>query len=374
MENTTMKRITFLLFFISPFCVSMALAQGEDIALFDETEEVSSDLQLNTPNVGPDARPVTSIRIAPKPFPSIPVSMRSEEPVPTEPFGGQDMAYERRYSDDSASGYAQLATPIDYSKARTVEATKNKIDTVVQRKDTSSTVEKKPSANASSSPVPSKKENISPVQTVPLTQIDTSNFNIADLYLNMTPEDVIETAIDNGFELTNVSYGIPSFMVTNFEKGCRESGLYQLHLIHECVREKAKDEDVYYISQVRLKKGTTNEQIDVLFSSPLTNNEAFKIDYTGFGDNSLGTSYQDLLKKTNRRDVFWQYVNERYGEPTNAELLVWGDVNSVSLRAFLEGNSLNARIILQDVSETGKDYKLAEEWDKEQEVKYPFSF
>ena len=88
----------------------------------------------------------------------------------------------------------------------------------------------------------------------------------------------------------------------------------------------------------------------------------------------MGTSYRDLLKKTNRRDLFWKYVYEKYGKPVSADAPIWGDINGISLRAFLDGNAMDARIILQKFDQQGKDFRLAEEWSKEQEVENPFSF
>ena len=99
-------------------------------------------------------------------------------------------------------------------------------------------------------------------------KIDVNTFNVSDLYLDMTPEDVSDVALQNDFEVTNISYAVPSFMITAFEQDCRADGLYQTRLIHECVRERAKNEDVYYISDMTLKR--QNEEIIVSFSSALS--------------------------------------------------------------------------------------------------------
>ena len=384
MENTTMKRMTFLLFFVSSFTFSSVLAEDLDIALFDDLSVANpcptcSKSNRPVPNIGTEAQPVDSIQFAPAPFPAVKVSMSDEKPLPERPFQGVEMRYEKRYS-ENASAYSDLSAPIDFSKQSGQKLqlekvgehkAKKKVDEVLARKTSIPTPPARQEVEKPIfKPVQQMANNIQSIRKT----ADVNTFNIADLYLEMSPENVIDTAAENGFELTNVAYGIPSFMVTEFEKDCRNNGLYQTRLIHECVREKARDEDVYYISQLVLKRADTKEQIIVLFSSALSGNQAFKIDYTGFGDNSLGTSYKDLLKKTNRRDVFWKYVYDKYGKPISEDAPIWGDIDGTSLRAFLDGNALDARIILQRFDQKGRDYRLAEEWSKEQEVENPFSF
>ena len=87
------------------------------------------------------------------------------------------------------------------------------------------------------------------------------------------------------------------------------------------------------------------------------------------------TSYKDLLKKTNRRDVFWKYVYDKYGHPKgNGSAVFWGNPNGVLMRAFLEGNAMNGHIVLEDVTQKGIDYHQAEGWNKNQEISNPFSF
>ena len=44
------------------------------------------------------------------------------------------------------------------------------------------------------------------------------------------------------------------------------------------------------------------------------------------------------------------------------------------MRAFMDGNALDARIILEDATKKGADYRQAEAWNKDQEVQNPFSF
>lgn len=388
-----MKRTTLLLFFISPFCLASAYAQSPDLPLFDDVESQNEETECvacrkykKVPNVGIGAEPVDSIQFAPSPFPPVKVTMTSDEPLPEKPFKGVNKSYEHRYT-EPATYETRTSAPVDFSDIKNTEKTTEEVKVAPKavasvpketpkKKEVSVQTEqknqepKKPSVQKK----PAFQRMASPNNTKLKPSMSAKNLNIADLQLTMTPDDIIETAADNGFEIANVAYGIPSFMVTDFERGCRASGLYQTRLIHECVREKAREEDVYYISSLTLKKPETKEQIVVLFSSTLTDNQAFKIDYTGFGDNSLGTSYKDVLKKANRRDIFWQYIYDKYGQPIGKDVVFWGDANGVFMRAFMDGNALDARIILEDATKKGADYRQAEAWNKDQEVQNPFSF
>ena len=384
-----MKRKTFLLFFVCLFLGSNAIAQSPDLPLFEEEktpEPCPTCAKKKVPNIGNDAKPVESVYFAPPPIPPLKVGPSTEKLSP-KPFEGVDMAYEGRYV-DTTEYTDKLSKPVDFSATQVVkkapdvqikkdeEVTKEneKKDKVVPEKDASQKQEDKATLKEDGSIGDAFQEFVPLKQSVGKSS-DASAFDIAGLQLGMSPDDVVSNAIEKGFEITNVAYGIPSFMVTNFERDCRESGLYQLRLIHECVRERARNEDVYYISQLVFKSAETNEQIVVLFSSSLTNNQAFKIDYTGFGDNSLGTSYKDLLKKTNRRDVFWKYVYDKYGRPKGSgNAPYWGNPKGVLMRAFLEGNAMNGRIVLEDVTQKGNDYRQAESQNKEQEVPNPFNF
>jgi len=308
-------------------------------------------------------------------LPAVGVSMGSQEEL-SQPFSGMQMRHTTvpttRTTQQNVPTYTdKVSAPIDYA----TQSGKS-IEIVVEQKPQEDKAITEKQAPTNERPVfkkPDKKEKSANSVTV-FNPEKLKTFNIADIYLGMQPEDVIESAADNGFELTNVAYGIPSFMISDYEKNCRASGLYQTRLIHECMRNAAQDEEVYYVSQLVFERLDSKEKITVLFSSSLTNNQAFKIDYTAFGDNSLGTSYKDLLKKTHRRDIFWKYVYDKYGKAQNPNAYFWGNANKVYLRAFLSGNAMDGRIVLENTEQTGIDYTEAQAQDKEKDINNPFHF
>ena len=352
-----------------------AYSQNE-VPMFETDEPVANISQTEkNPNIGRNAKNVDSVKIAPM-LPAVGVSAGDNQQEQTRPFSRMNLHHigakpvapkEEVPIEKPIQTYSEnVSQPVDFSAQ-----IGKKIQIVVEEKE-----EPQVAAQTEQMPVfkkPEKKQK-NEVSVKIADPEKMKSFNIADIYLGMDPEETIDSAADNGFELTNVAYGIPSFMVTDFERDCRASGLYQTRLIHECVRDAAQDEDVYYVSQLVFERNDSHEKIVVLFSSALTDNKAFKIDYTALGDNSLGTSYKDLLKKTHRRDIFWKYVYDKYGKPAGKNMYFWGNPKKIYLRAFMSGNALDGRIVLEDTEQTGADYIEAENQNKEKDPHNPFHF
>ena len=185
------------------------------------------------------------------------------------------------------------------------------------------------------------------VQEVSKAQVD--KMDIMGIYLYMTPQEVIDEAQERGFRVSFISHAIPTFATARLEKECRtEEKLVQLERIQDCVRLRAQKEGIYYVSELILENPETKEQVKGRFTSLFTENKAYYIEYTALGDNSLGTSIKDIAKKTARRDLFWDLVFEKYGEPTYKEQLVWGDPREAYFKAYMEGSALNGKLILED--------------------------
>lgn len=403
-----MKMTPFLI--LSLFCASSGavLAQEMDIPLFAADSQTpgfasGSDAQIpqkvsSLPNVGQNANRVDSLKIAPPPFPPIevPVQMEKTEGLPSTPFTQRMVTHKSgtalpQTSPSTASQSSQLSRPVDWNAVQN-KSIEESITKGVQPqeepnldKKAETTVPEAPQKDAAK-PEPAQPV-IQPMFTAPSfqAQMTTDNvlmkpqynaydFNIAGLKLGMEPQETIDMAQEAGFTLANMSYAIPAFMTANFENDCRAQGLYQVRLIHECVRDMAKAEDVYYISELTFEKKESKEQITVLFTSGLTGNKAFKVDYIGFGDNSLGTSYKDLIKKTNRRDIFWKLVFEKYGKPNYDKMLLWGDPRKAYMKAYLERNELNARIVLEDKEIPLEDMNMAYDIEEKREKPHHFSF
>ncbi len=388
-----MKQIPFfilLFFFVSCGGVS---AQEFDIPLFagEDAPALTEEKNTQKPNIGTEARQVDSLKIAPAV--EVPVGMsnsNSEVSTPfTQPMKRQGLRPLPKKEDktiklplSSASEREIDIVPIQ-EEAKSEEAEVSSENS--SKKDEVSTKQKGEikkqnqslSKASSSSPIIVPQQQSSMAQMMPTVLSsgpDISKFNIAGVKLYMEPQDVIDTAQENGFVLANMSYAIPAFMTANFENECRADGLYQTRLIHECVRDRAKQEEVYYVSELTFENKDSKEELTVLFGSPLTGNKAFKVDYTGFGDNSLGTSYKDIIKKANRRDIFWKLVFEKYGKPNYDKMILWGDPRKAYLRAFMDRNELNARLVLEDKEAPLEDLNQAADIEEKREKTHNFSF
>ncbi len=391
-----MKRIpSFILLFSFVVCKGV-FAQDLDIPLFAGEDAPTLTVEGNTqkPNIGAEARQVDSLKIAPAV--EVPVGMSVSQNEVSAPFdqpmkrqGLRPLPKKENKTIElplsSATERKIDIVPIQEEGEKTKEAdiSNEKTENVSQKTESASKKneeEKEQTQSASktsSSPVIIPQQQNSMAQMMPTvlsSAPDVSKFNIAGVKLYMEPQEVIDTAQENGFVLANMSYAIPAFMTANFENECRAEGLYQTRLIHECVRDRAKQEEVYYVSELTFENKDSKEELTVLFGSPLTGNKAFKVDYTGFGDNSLGTSYKDIIKKTNRRDIFWKLVFEKYGKPNYDKMILWGDPRKAYLRAFMERNELNARLVLEDKEAPLEDLNQAADVEEKREKMHNFSF
>ncbi len=392
------------------FCLYavQALAADIEVPLFMSVEEKIQKSQeeqasssrsrrtaRRTPNIGKGAKPAEEIKIAPDPFPAIRIKSAEPQQEIGAPFNNQPLALETA----STQTPAEVSVPdVSFQPAyptQDIQIVAKKADEpVVEEKKETPAPKREP--RAAREPAASQKQEkqqtaapASNVVVVPKPGMPTTigqalpsvqaphlaeNFDIMGMKLHMTPEEIISIAQDNGFTVSNVAYAIPLFMTTAYEQQCRQGGFAQLRLIHDCVRTQAQADDVYYISELRLDNAMTKEQIVVSFVSGLTENQASRIDYTSFGDNSLGTSYKDAAKKTARRDLFWKLVFDKYGQPNFPKMLLWGDPRKIYMQAFMEGSALNGRLILDDKELPYQDMEAAGKINDAKEVPHTFSF
>lgn len=175
------------------------------------------------------------------------------------------------------------------------------------------------------------------------------DIDILGVYLHMLPQDITDEVQMRGFQVSHVAYGVPTTQTVRLEDECRiKDGVVQFEKLQNCVQEKAKQEDMYYIREIDFKNENTREKLHVKFSSLFTDNKAYYIEYTALGDNSLGTSSKDIAKKMARQELFWDLVFEKYGNPTYKNLMVWGNPDGMSFKAYIEGTALNGKLVLED--------------------------
>ena len=183
---------------------------------------------------------------------------------------------------------------------------------------------------------------------------------------------MIEEARERGYEVTKTEYGIPSHLTAFYKERCnpRARDIEK----QNCLIEQAKADEVYYISSITMKRPQTAEYMQVLFSTPATDNVSYKIYYENKGDNSLNYTRQNVEKKMRRRDAFWNMMYETYGQPDDAENMIWGNPQEAYMQAMMQGSAYNAYIVLENKAISDEDYVAATEQAKELRYKHSFTF
>lgn len=355
---------------ILPVCLSSFLGVlmsgvifAADVPMFSsETPSSAPIVKEDSVSVSnPDANDpkVDLLWILPPPFPPIEISAEEEKKMETTVPPREIRIVEKKVDEDLVKGIEDEAERSRKAIEKALEEASKRAEMLRQQK--------------AKEEAPKEEEEAKPTD-LSIPEYDVTTFNLAGLQLYMTPQEIIDVAQEHGFTVSNIFYDIPSFMTKAYEVSCRKSGLSELRLVHDCTRDKAKADDVYYVSKLTLENKDNKEKIDVLFSSNMMDNKAYKIDYTGFGDNSLGTSYKDVSKKLERRDVFWRLVFEKYGSPSYGKMLLWGDPRNVYMKAYMEKNALDARIIMEDKTVPIDDMSKAAEAEEAREKDHSFSF
>jgi hypothetical protein len=201
---------------------------------------------------------------------------------------------------------------------------------------------------------------------------DVRSFDVSGIELGMTPDEVLEVAQERGYELTKVEHGIPLHLTSFYKERCNP----RMRDIEKknCIIDQAKTDEVYYISSMTMKRPQTAEYMQVLFSTLATDNVSYKIYYENKGDNSLNYTRKNLAKKVRRRDAFWNMMYETYGQPDDAENMIWGNPQEAYMQAMMQGSAYNAYIVLENKAISDEDYVAATEQAKELRYKHSFTF
>jgi len=203
---------------------------------------------------------------------------------------------------------------------------------------------------------------------------DVYGFDISGFELGMTPDEAVDMAQERGYGIIRVEHGIPLHRTSYYEHNCRGEGIYRPEAIQTCIIEQAQADDVYYISSMTLARPSSAEKMQLLFSTPATDNVIYKIYYENEGDNSLNFTQRNLAKKLNRRDAFWRLVYEAYGAPDDRENMIWGDAQTAYLQASMQGSNYNAYLVMEDRTVSDSDYIDATEQREDLHYKQPFTF
>lgn len=379
-----MQKIKFLLMTTILMGSGAVFAQEVDLPNF--SDEITS-AQVALPNVGNDATPRNSIKVAPVLSIPLPQQEKTEAYLP---FSGKDKrqyvpvlaekqveTVEKKEDLMPENVLPRLSKPVSFGTALHSDVQIKAVPELPKKQEKKSDKVELESENDISEVDVDVFEIVPVARPVVAKKVvqPAISFDVSGVELNMTPDEVIDILTEQGYELTKSSYDLPLFMSSAYEEECRrDENLKALHHIHECIRERAEADEVYAPSQMVFEKPEMREEITAYFSTALTDNQLYKVEYVNFGDNSLGSSYKDTAKKTARRNMFWKQIAEKYGTPDFKETMVWGSLESVYMRAFLTGNNFDAHIVLENVKVTPLDKSRALDLEKEREKYNPFTF
>ena len=211
-----------------------------------------------------------------------------------------------------------------------------------------------PVSDTESKVLPEKKEEKKEIPVA--NMVDASQFDIAGIFLGDTAEDVLGTAKDQGFEVSDIVYSVPSFLQWRYRDICQDEGVVVYEQRRECINQLAEKNNQRYISEIVISKPELKEKVTVSFTSSYANNLAYRIVYDVQGDYSLGTSAEPVFKKRERRKAFWQRVFTKYGMPSDLTEMLWTEgYDKASLRIYMNVSTTGARIVLEDIGITDAD-------------------
>ena len=147
-------------------------------------------------------------------------------------------------------------------------------------------------------------------------------FDISGVMLGMDYKKVREVLKEHKYKLVDIEYKIPEYFSFNYDSICRSYEIFIPENLKACIKGLAKKDKMEYIYKVSFKKHDTNEDINVYFTSPITDNKVFKVEYTNDVNKKYGDAKNFQYQRDERRRAFWYFVLSKYGEP-NVEPNQW---------------------------------------------------
>ncbi len=206
-------------------------------------------------------------------------------------------------------------------------------------------------------------------------QTDASNFDIAGVMLRMSPEEVMEVALANGFSLKFKNTKIPPFLQWKYKLECHKKNMIRFADVKHCIQETAQERKEEYVEKLVFEKPEYKETLTVDFTSMFADNGAYRIRYVNKGNHSWGNTYEGMFLKRKRRQDFWRAVIQKYGQPDDENAMIWSNSEEgASLEADLTLTFLDASLVLEDLSMTDTDSENMRAQDIKDGALNQFSF
>ncbi len=228
---------------------------------------------------------------------------------------------------------------------------------------------------------PVMQENILPPVPVQLPVVQNVNnpkvatFDIAGIKLKMSPKDVVKEARSNGYKLDYVDKTAVNFIKWGLEKKCMDAGIFVYEQKQKCINDNAKKTGDYFINYMEFVKNDNKEKIRTFFTSPFAGNKLYRVTYYNEGDNSLGDSKASNYIKDKRKNEFYSWVMNKYGQPTNPQTMVWGvGSDTPYFTVSTSGGAVNFNMTLENPAMPFEDAQAMRKADAKSTTYSKFSF
>lgn len=151
---------------------------------------------------------------------------------------------------------------------------------------------------------------------------EVKDFDIAGFRIGMDYKLAIKTAKQAKYTVKNTEYKVPEYIRYNLDALCQRQNIFEPKSLEMCVDGFAKKAKLYYVSKLEMEKADTGEKINVFFTSTLTENLIYRIEYKIDLRHLKGDQKKYLYEREENRRAYWYYILEKYGKP-NVEPNKW---------------------------------------------------
>ena len=342
-----MKKVFFylsILLFPSVVQSQEVVPLFEEMPSFNEVKKTNQPKQVNAissqgvpgviqrrpgvPNLGRNAVPLTSLKIAPFPDVTVDLDPSIKPPVVDKKFE------EKVLSEDEILKRGDPLTMTEKSESG---------DEYLQR-----LIDERRLRGASGS---------DPYQNPLGLRYNADSFLISGVGLGMKPDEVSDVLLEQGYVLTKIDETLPPALSVQYEQECRLTRkLYILSEIRACINDLAKEEELQYTKKMNFERHSSRETVSVDFTSLATENVSYRVSYKNKGDSSLNSTRKNVALKSNRHKEFWNLVFSVYGLPDEPEKMIWGNENTSFLTATMTGSAYDGYIVLESTQLQNDDY------------------
>lgn len=151
-----------------------------------------------------------------------------------------------------------------------------------------------------------------------------AHFDISGVRLRMSPQEVSEIMLKNGYRRLLQEEGIPNFIRWRSEELCRIHGIVGYERLTSCAKEVAKENGFNYIAKEIYNRQLSRENIEVHYTSTFTDNLSYYVAYNSNIPFSDSKASQNIYINNIKIYDFWRRIDLRYGQPDNITEIKWG--------------------------------------------------